>query len=218
MPAPPPPTQKSASQSGSDFSVKQVANEPDTSEQPDPFDLLPTQPDPNNQVTVLAQDVEEPVTVSIDRVYPKNHSTGLDNIKLVPAHIPEQITPSVAPQALKQINKSTIKAWEKWVTDIYRGVRNDLYEAQREELNKLKADYKTQLELLGGSLNKDFREDERDHKNKHDWRDENDDDFPWKDFKSDRSCPWNDDRDEERENPKNTNQVGAVYAGECFCN
>ncbi|MGV3522909.1 MAG: hypothetical protein ACO1RX_01720 [Candidatus Sericytochromatia bacterium] len=142
--SPPQTGQSQKSSSDGAFKLQQIT-EPDAG---DPFYELPSQPDPANDIVVLAADQNVEITTSLKRTFPKNHATGLNHIRLEPAYLPTQVIPAQTKQEVKQLGKATIQEWRRWYRGLFRRMMTTAHEAQRDALQESKAAFDVQLQSV----------------------------------------------------------------------
>lgn len=140
-------TTKKSTHAEEAFHVQQV-EEPDVG---DPFYSLPVKPDPADAITILSADSSTPITTSISRKFPKNHATGLNNIRLEPAILQTQIIPGQVKKEVRKENKETIKQWKRWGREVRRKTMMDVHQAQHLYLQDRKTQFDYQQNLLTDS-------------------------------------------------------------------
>ena len=135
------------------FQVKQVGQ---IEEDPDPLDALPTISDPEEEIVVIAAETEEPIQITVKRRYPKNMSTKMDGMEMIPASLTTEVIPAQDPAEYAKATKKELRGFRRWLRDYKKHMLALIHQAHREILQENRTEMKAEVKTLPKSERKEF--------------------------------------------------------------
>lgn len=147
------PPQANQTGGGRDFKIQQTSEE----EILDPVDTMPTVPDPDDEIEIIAKELDVPIKYTMKRAYPKNTSLQLPDAKLTPVQRKPIALQPYQKEQLKKASKESMTAWSKWLRDLYHFTLNEGSKQLRNEMTLSREQYLKERILLEAPHKKEQR-------------------------------------------------------------